>query len=470
MKLSYKKNLFLVIILNLALFSSVYAYKKVKCFVLKPPEKVLVGVKRIAVLDFKAEGSKEAEKKIGSTEKLIYQIFSDIKDYKAPADKLDYGRRFSDLLISELLKTERGITDIKTGFLGLGSGKNGQSLQKGTFTNIYEVLERTQLLQIIEEKKLSASGMVADDQMIELDGMFGVQAIVMGDVNYTHKDTDYKVSRQKKKGDKKIKYKVNCKKREVKVRVSARIVNAETGQIIGSTGASKAINKSKCEDSWGTLPPVDEMINDGLKQLVPKIANYFAPYYKLQTNELEKIKTKKIKMQAEKAAKLAEELKIDEAYFIYNSIYEKDPYNPKAIYNLGLMHEVVGNFENAREYYEMALQLMQNKKYKKAFNRTEKSVQFTEALAQMGIEIHKHEFVLSADKKIEITATKVAIKGKREQRFNIYSSPDQTSDVVVKVPGGVNFPILKREGDWFLIKLLGGKQGYVHKDMVNIKK
>ena len=88
----------------------------------------------------------------------------------------------------------------------------------------------------------------------------------------------------------------------------------------------------------------------------------------------------------------------------------------------------------------------------------------------MGIEIHKHEFVLSADKRIEITAIKVAIKGKREQRFNIYSLPDQTSDVVVKVPGGVNVPILKREGDWFLIKLLGGKQGYVHKNMVNIKK
>ena len=80
MKSSYKRFLLLVIVINVVVFSSAFAYKKVKCFVLEAPGKVLVGVKRIAVLDFKTEGTNEAEKDIDSAEKLLYQIFSDIKE------------------------------------------------------------------------------------------------------------------------------------------------------------------------------------------------------------------------------------------------------------------------------------------------------------------------------------------------------------------------------------------------------
>ena len=283
---STTKKLFVVaVVFQLLLFSSAFAYKKVKTFVLQPPKEVLAGVKRIAVLDFKTAGASDAEKRIGSTQKLLYDIFSDIKDYKKGGSEMDYGTRFSDLLISALLKKDRGITKIKTGFLGLGSGKEGKSLLEGTFTNVYEVLERTQMMQIIEEKKLSASGMISDDQTIDLGGMFGVQALIMGNVDYSHKDSEYKGNREKEKkkdGKKvKVKYTVNCKKRQVKVRVRAKIVNAETGQIIGSTEANKSYTKDHCADQWGTLPSVDEMINDGLKELVPKIANYFSPYYSI---------------------------------------------------------------------------------------------------------------------------------------------------------------------------------------------
>ena len=83
MSFSIKKFFIVVVILQLISFSSTFAYKKVKTFVLQPPKEVLVGVKRIAVLDFKTAGASEADKKIGSTQKLLYEIFSDIKDYKS---------------------------------------------------------------------------------------------------------------------------------------------------------------------------------------------------------------------------------------------------------------------------------------------------------------------------------------------------------------------------------------------------
>jgi tetratricopeptide (TPR) repeat protein len=474
MNFSIKRFFIVVVILQLILFSSTFAYKKVKIFVLQPPKEVLVGVKRIAILDFKTAGASEAEKRIGSTQKLLYDIFSDLKDYKKGGSEMDYGTRFSDLLISALLKKDRGITKVKTGLFGLGSGKEGKSLLEGTFTNVYEVLERSQIMQIVEEQKLGASGMVAEDQAANLGNMLGVQALITGNVDYSHKDSEYKGqrTREKKKNGKKVKekYTVNCKKRHVKVSVRAKIVNAETGQIIVSTEANKSYQKDHCSDQWGSLPSVDEMINNGLKELVPKIANYFSPYYKLMSFELEKIKTKKFKNHADKAAKLAEDLKIDEANFIYNKIYEQDAYNPKVIYNLGIMNECVGNFQEAYEFYEMAQQLKQEKRYKKAVDRTEKSANFSGTLAQMGVMIQKHDFTLSAEDKVEVIAKKVEIKGKREQRFNVFTSPDKTSEVVAKVPGGVRFTVLKKEGNWYLIKLLGGKQGYVHKDKVKLHK
>ncbi len=469
MKLFLKWIVAWLFIFLLANFSEILAYKKVKTFVLQPPKQILTGVKRIAVLDFKTTGASESEKSIGSTKKLLFDIFTEIKDYKSSAGEMDYGARFSDLLILALLQRDRGIAKIQTGFLGLGSGKEGKSLLEGTYTNVYEVLERTQLMQIIEEKKLSASGLITDEQTVDLGGLLGVQALITGNVNYSHKDSDYQATRQKKQEGKKVNYQVNCQKREVEVSIRAKIINAETGQIMGSQEAHKSYSKSKCQDEWGTLPAIDEMINDGLKELVADIANYFAPYYELQTFELEKIATEKFKKDGEKAAELAENLKIDEAYFLYNKIYEQDAYNPNVIYNLGIMNEVVGNFAEAKEFYDMALQLRGEKDYEKAAARTEKSVQFTEALLAMGIEIKKHDFTLSAEKETTISANKVVIKGKSEQRFDIYAQPDQTSEVVAQVPGGVQFIVLGKEGDWYLIKLLGNKQGYVHKEKVEVK-
>ncbi len=462
--------LFLTILITFfSLSNPAFSYKKVKCFVLVPPKKVLSGVKRIAILDFKTESSAESEKKINSTEKLLYQIFTDLKDYKTEKSGTDYGKQFSDMLISALMENRRGIKKIKTGFLGMGSGKEGKTLQDGTFTNVFEVLERNQLMKIIEEKKLSASGLVADDQMVELGGMLGVQALVIGNVNYSFKDTDYQQTRTKKKNGKKVSYKVNCQKRKVNINIRARIINAETGEILGSTKASRSIEKNHCDGDWGTLPSVDELVTQGLKDLLPKIADYFTPHYELRSLELEKIGTKKYKKQAEKAAKLAEDLKIDEAYFIYDAIYQDDPYNPKVLYNLGIMHEIVGNFDEALQYYQMAQQLKDEGRYRKAVKRMEKSIAFKNALAQMGIEIRKHEFVLSEEKKLQSIAKRVEIKGDRDKRYPIFQQPDSASEVIAKVPGGVTFPIIRKVKDWYLIQLLGNKQGYVHQSKVKLK-
>jgi len=471
MKKSFS-NIVFFLVFSLLITQPAFPYKKVKCFVLKPPEQILPGVQRIAIIDFESEGTREQdEKEVKSTEDLVISILSELakSDHDADQSGIDHGRNFSDYLISELLKSGRGIQKIKTGFLGLGGGREGKTLQEGTFTNVFDIVERTQLMRILEEQKLSASGVVDQNQVVELGNMLGVQAIVTGNIGFTQVDTEYKQSRTKKKGDKTETYKVDCQKREVNVTVRTRVISTETGKILGSKESKHKITKSTCSDQSTTLPTADEMIDAGLKALSTEIANYITPHYELVSYELEKIKVKSFKNAAEKAAKLAENLKVDEAYAIYKLIYDKDPYNPEVMYNLSILNEVVGNFAKAKELADMAYQLKDEGRYKDALERLEKNEEFAEALAQIGIEIKEHNFAASKAKAHKVLAKKVKIKGGRDIRVKVLATPDPSSKVVARVPGDLTFAVIKREGDWLLIKLLGNKQGFVHKDQVEMQ-
>ena len=432
-------SLIILMVLNLP---SAFAYKKVKLFILTPPEKVLEGVTRVAVLDFESLGSSERRQndKVDSAEKLAYQVLSEVLKKKEPtSDEIDYGKNFTNYLIGKLLETDRGVRDISTGFLGLGKGREGKSLQEGTFTNVFEIVERNQMEQILREQTLGQTGLVDENQVISLGNMLGVQALIVGDVNYYHKLEDYEQEREKKKDGKKIKVKVKCQRREVKISVRAKIISTETGQILGSTEQDETLKESKCEDSYGSLPTMNEMIDNGLKNLCGKIANYFAPHYVMESYELEKIKDDKFKKNAEDAANLAEDLKIDDAYVIYKSIFDQDQYNPEVLYNLGIMHEVVGNFSKAEEFYTMASQLKDEGKYRDALKRIEKSVSFAENLAKIGIEIQEHQFTISAADKARALAKKAKTKGKRDQRHPVYAEPNNSSSVVTQVPGDSEF-------------------------------
>ena len=462
----------ILVILLLITPQNVLAYKKIKCFVLKPPEKILPGVERIAILDFECSGSRELlEGEVKDAEDIAIQILDKLTETKTESTDPNsiHGQNFSNYLITNLLKEDRGIHEVSTGFLGLGSGREGSTLQEGTFTNIYDIVERTQITQIIEEQKLGAAGFIDQNQAVELGNLLGVQAIIIGNISYTHKDSKYQETRTRKVNKQTTRYKVKCKKREVNVTVRAKIVSAETAQILASTENSKNKKEATCEDRTNTLSPIDELINSCLEEASAEIAKYIAPTYEFAEYELEKIKSGKYKTQAEKAAELAEELKIDEAYFIYKSAYDKNPYNPELLYNLCLMHEVVGNFEKAKEFAGMAYQLKDKGRFKDAVKRLEQMSEFSDALAQIGIEIKKHSFEISEAEKAQIVAKKVKTKGSRDDRVAVHALPDQQSEITVYIPGDLTFTVVKKEGEWYLIQLLGGNEGYVHSENVELQ-
>jgi tetratricopeptide (TPR) repeat protein len=462
-----------VLLLLVTLFSSPsFSYTKIKAFVLNPPEQILPGVKRIAVLDFVEESAYENTTEIESAEELGLKVLGEILfgGGDSQGSNVNHGKNFTDYLISELVLKDRGIREIKTGVFGLGKGREGKTLQQGAFTNVYEVVERTQMDQILQEQKLGLSGAVNENQVTELGKLLGVQAMITGSISTDQKDSDYKEERTEKVNNKDVTKKVDCEKREVNVKVRARIFSTETGRILASTEASESLSKSHCDDAWGSLPSAEEMIDECLVKATQKIANYFGPHYEMVEYEFEKLKVDKYKKNGDKAAKLAEDLKVDDAYVIYYQINQQESYNPEVMYNLGVLHEVVGNYDKSKSMYDACLQLDNKGRFRDAAKRIEKSVEFSHALADIGVKIQEHSFDVSPQRVTKALAKKVKTNGNRNDKINIHQQPTAKSSLVAKVPGGLTFTVVGQKGDWFLIELLGGKQGYVKNDACKLVK
>ena len=428
------RRFLMVVLLCLLGFSSAFPYKKIKVFVIETPDQVLPGVKQIAVLDFEGEN--------------------------------DLGRNFADYMISQLLVSDRGITEISGGLFR--SNKEGRTLQDGAFTNVFNVIERSRMMEVVEEQKLGAMGLLDASQAAQLGQILGVQALVMGNISYTHKDNRFQEKRTYRGKDKKTYTKlVPCLERTVTVTVRARIISAENGQIVGVKEASRSNTDKKCEADIGNVTPLEQMADDLARSVSNEVVDYLAPRFVLEEFEFEKLKADDFKDVGDDAAEMAENLDVDGAYAIYKTIYDEDPYNPKVMYNLGILEEVVGNFDAAKGYYEMATQLKSDeKKYTKSLDRLDKKLAYLEQLSQLGVELAGREW---SQKKVDLSEQKVEIKGGSDERFPIYQQPQEGSTVVAQVPGGLLFKVLAVEGDWYLIELLGGKSGYVHKDRAKIK-
>ena len=276
-----------------------------KCFVLTPPEQILVGVKRLAVADFSVTTSYQLEdkKKAHSTAD---------EQYLAEQNKnrfADSGRRLSDMMIAALVEKDRGVREIGAGFLGLGS-KEGRSFQEGAFTNVFTVVERNELQRVIDELQLSQSGLLNDSTAAQVGEILGVDAIIAGSVNVSCEER-WSTEERKYDGDKKRE--VSCEHLATSASATMRIIHIETGQVIGSKDSRRAHDQKECkgamfydpsapgagkkkllsglkgglfnranesiggEPATNTVTTPEASVDQCLKDIVNDLANYFAP-------------------------------------------------------------------------------------------------------------------------------------------------------------------------------------------------
>jgi curli biogenesis system outer membrane secretion channel CsgG len=417
-----KIKLFILSFLLISLFGELPA-QKVECFILKAPEKPFYNMKRIGVLEFDCTSNRRKNQII------------------------------TDYIVGALLNQHRGIYDKQNQWYGLVKAKEGRTFVKGVTTDFYEVIEREQLEKIMREQRLSLSGAIDESSAAEVGKLLGLDVMIMGSVNYTHNDK-YSTSSGSR-----------CLKRTVTAIGTIKIISVETGKIEGTKNAEISLKESACNDNISGMLTVDQVADQALENLADQFVGYFTPGYESIKYEFEKIKLKEFKDRGKEAMDYIEAGDLDRAFPIAYSMFEADSYNPKAAYNLGIIYEMVGDFEEAAEYYGIAYEIdFDNELYQQASERAQRGIELAAFLDEIGRPVEPYTF--SGDDLSTALADRVEIKGSSGDRSEVYELPDKKSDVVAKVPGGLEFKVLETQGDYYKIQLRGTKTGYIHKSDV----
>jgi tetratricopeptide (TPR) repeat protein len=433
-----------------------------KCFILTPPEQLLEGVKQIAIADFGVTSHFSADDAPGGRQRTVDKILGAIdkaNEEKKNKDRFaDAGSKLADLMIAELLEKDRGVHDVGSGFLGLGK-KEGKTFQTGAYTNIFNVVERSQFQRVLEELQLGQSGVVNEATAAQVGQVLGVDAMLIGAVNVSVQDTWVKETREDKN---KNKYEVDCEKLVANVGVTVRFVNVETGQVIGSTDSRQKSEDKKCKGDYGNLPTPEAAVDKCLHAAARELVDYFTPRFKEQKIEFAKIEGEEYKRSVETAKRALSDYDLNSAYVQVAAIAEQDPYNDAAIYNLGALHEVVGNYSKAKEQYTLAYNLKSREdKYRDALKRITKQTDYWSKLNALGIALQEYQFQASSEEMAVATSARVETNGPRATRYEIKTDANPGSETVARVPGEIELQLLETVSGWYKVRLPDGKEGFL---------
>jgi len=417
-----KANLFIIIVLSIVFWNALSA-QKVDCFILKAPEKPFYNMKRIGVLQFDCTNNRRKN--------LVITNF----------------------IVGALLDQHRGIYNTQGQWMGLVKAKEGKTFVKGVKTDFYDVIEREQLEKIMKEQRLSLSGALDESSAAEVGKLLGLDVMILGNVSYTDNEERTNTSTSR------------CVKRTVTAKGTIKIISVETAKIEGTKNAEAKVTESACDDNISGMPTVDQMADVALQDLANQFVGYFTPGYEEIKYDFEKIKLKEFKDRSKEAMDFIEAGDLNRAFPIAYAMYEADSYNPKAAYNLGIIYEMVGDFEEADEYYGIAYEIdFTNELYQKAAERAKRGLELAAFLEEIGRPVQPYTF--SGGDISTALADRVLVKGTSADRTNVYDLPDKSGEVVAKVPGGLEFKVIEKQGDFYKIQLRGTKTGFIHKSDV----
>lgn len=420
---------FFTLLLILFFTSAYYPLKSqdFECFLLTPPEKLLVGIQKIAILNFE-----------NFDNNAYYDAFG--------------GSAFVDYLTSELLDDKRGIYDFSSG--GLFSSKRpGKTYIKSSGIVIYQLIEREQLNKVLKEKNLGAEVSLSDNEASEIGKIMGIDAFITGTIKHNYKSNRTRTNYN----DGSYAY---FTENICETEITLKIISVATAQILGTKSFTYTSSDKKGGKDEGSVMVFDQLAPRNLKTLSFLAANYFAPYYSYQKIKFPKIKVKEFKESADQVSNYLKNEDLASAFALYKAIYDADNYNADAACNIGSLYLITGNYEEFANWSEIAAQI-NSKKYGPNYEFAKGWISATRDLLEIGVSIEEYDFTVKNAP--DLFAQKVTTKGKNSDRFEVYAEPSTSSEVVTKVPGSTQFVVIEDKGDFLLIKLLGGKEGYISK-------
>ena len=231
----------------------------------------------------------------------------------------------------------------------------------------FTIVSRNDFNKIIKEQKIQNSGLLDENSAVEVGNLIGAEAIISGNVGrVTSSDTRFYEERTRcldKKCKKITTYKVRCSKRIVGLSAEIRIVDVLLGDIIHAETMNRTRSYKHCNDDSRTIPSKEiaaqniasTMAANFTYKLLPHYRSFYVELlddpdldYSDKQEELLEISLEYIELgRYDKAAK-----------FLFELIDSTQQQSYVAFYNLGVVKEAEGNYNEAKEYYKEADELM----------------------------------------------------------------------------------------------------------------
>lgn len=231
----------------------------------------------------------------------------------------------------------------------------------------FRVINRTDLSRIIDEQKIQNSGLMDESTAVEVGNLLGAQAIISGSVDAPAMHDDYyyvKRTKCKGKGEERRcwEVKVSCEKRTIGLSAQIRMIDVSTGGIIYAENVSRQQQWDHCADDTRTLPSQQA----GTQLLAGAMAKTFAykltPHYRNISVTLMEDPDIAYSDQQEKLLENAllyiKQARFDKAEALLRRLMEStasQSYVP--FYNIGVVYEARGDFQEAQHYYRAADEL-----------------------------------------------------------------------------------------------------------------
>ena len=233
--------------------------------------------------------------------------------------------------------------------------------------NYFTMVSSNDFDKIIREQKIQNSGLVEQKTAVAVGELIGAQAIISGNVGTpTSQDSNFYETRARcadKKCSELVYYNVRCVKRVVGLSAEIRIVDVEKGDIVFADTLDKNAVYKHCSDDSNPLPSTSM----AAQKLSISMANIFTyrltPHYRsfsvilLEDPDLDY--DDKQEELLEVSLQYIEQGRYDKAeQFLTQLIDSTNSQSYVAFYNLGVVKEAQGNYEEAKEYYGYADNLM----------------------------------------------------------------------------------------------------------------
>ena len=345
------RKIFFPFLVLLFLINACATYVDVK--VLKPATVDIGDLKNLAVSDFEFVGSWTFDEKEPETIiEIAKEVFKNVLDVGAEAvEPPDLHTAFPREVISAKFITKL--------------------LENGH----YSVVERDSLYKLLNEQKLSVSGVIKEEDAPKLGEMLGVDAFIFGSGSYS---VDDKGGWYPRKNDNIIikgqDYKI---KRKVSVQLTYKIVSVETGKIIASkehkSTKNVSVKKDTKENALINISDWKPIVDKLTDKLILKSIKQIAPHYTKTSRLIKTGKSTAMKTGLQYAKRnLWDDAKESWETVLNNispnSIQDRIP----AIYNLGVYHEIHDELDKAEELFNQCFKMSGKNEYLDARARIQK--------------------------------------------------------------------------------------------------